>query len=323
MNIVASVHLYPPEHNCGAEWMLHFMLKDLQSKGHNVRVLLHDANKYKVRNNYVFDGIDVFPPNPNVIEGLFNWGHAIFTHLDYTRWTIHTAKLFRKPVFHLIHNSHPYPEIIDAEKNQHIIYNSEWLKELLNYKFSNFIVTPPVDYNYYDVGNEPEKSEYITLINLNENKGGKIFAEIARAMPHKSFLGVLGSYDEQITQTLPNVRYVPNSPNIKQWYAQTRILLMPSKYESWGRTATEAMCSGIPVICSDTPGLKENCEKGGIFIKNRDNVKEWVEAITKLDDKKTYSWASRKAKARSREFDTRKTLDEFEGWFREMVNKYS
>ncbi len=62
MNIVASVHLYPPEHNCGAEWMLHFMLKDLQSKGHNVRVLLHDANKYKVRNNYVFDNIDVFPP---------------------------------------------------------------------------------------------------------------------------------------------------------------------------------------------------------------------------------------------------------------------
>ena len=323
MNIVASIHLYPPQHNCGAEWMIHYILKDLQAKGHHVRVLLHDANKYKIKNNYVFDGIDVFPPNPNVIDGLMRWSNAVFTHLDYTRWTIHTAKLYKKPVFHLIHNSHPYPEIIDAEKNQHIIYNSEWLKELLNYKFSNFIVTPPVDYNYYDVGNEPEKSEYITLINLNENKGGKIFADIARAMPHKSFLGVLGSYDEQITQTLPNVTYVPNSPDIKQWYAQTRILLMPSKYESWGRTATEAMCSGIPVICSDTPGLRENCEKGGIFIKNRDNVKEWVEAITKLDDKKTYSWASRKAKGRSREFETRKTLDEFETWFRESVNKYS
>lgn len=323
MNIVCSIHLYPPSHNCGAEWMLHYMLKDLQSKGHNVRVLLHDANRYKIRNNYVFDGIDVFPPNQSVIDGLFRWGDAIFTHLDYTRWTIHTAKLYRKPVFHLIHNSHPYPEIIDAEKNQHIIYNSEWLKDLLNYKFSNFILTPPVDYNHYDLGNEPEKSEYITLINLNENKGGKIFAEIARAMPHKSFLGVLGSYDEQITQTLPNVKYVANTPDIKQWYAKTRILLMPSKYESWGRTATEAMCSGIPVICTDTPGLKENCEKGGIFIKNRDNVKEWVEAITKLDDKKTYSWASRKAKARSRELNPRKTLDEFESWFREMVNKYS
>ena len=323
MNIVASVHLYPPEHNCGAEWMLHFMLKDLQSKGHNVRVLLHDANKYKIRDNYVFDGIDVFPPNPNVIENLMRWCHAVFTHLDYTRWTIHIAKMYRKPVFHLIHNSHPYPEIIDAEKKQHIIYNSLWLKELLNYNFSNFIVTPPVDYNYYDLENEPEESEYITLINLNENKGGKIFGEIARAMPHKSFLGVLGSYDEQITPNLPNVTYVPNSPDIKQWYAKTRILLMPSKYESWGRTATEAMCSGIPIICTDTPGLKENCDKAGVYIKDRNNVKDWVEAITKLDDKKAYSWASRKAKARSREFDTRKTLDEFETWFRESVNKYN
>jgi len=323
MNIVASVHLYPPEHNCGAEWMLHFMLKDLQAKGHTIRILLHDANKYKIRDNYVFDGIDVFPPNPNVIDGLMRWSDAVFTHLDYTRWTIHTAKMYRKPVFHLIHNSHPYPEIIDAEKKQHIIYNSLWLKELLNYNFSNFIVTPPVDYNYYDLENEPEKSEYITLINLNENKGGKIFGEIARAMPHKSFLGVFGSYDEQITRNLPNVTYVPNSPNIKQWYAKTRILLMPSKYESWGRTASEAMCSGIPVICTDTPGLKENCDKAGIYIKDRSNVKEWVEAITKLDDKKAYSWASRKAKARSREFDTRKILDEFETWFRESVNKYN
>jgi glycosyltransferase involved in cell wall biosynthesis len=299
------------------------MLKNLQSKGHNVRVLLHDANKYKIKNNYVFDGIDVFPPNQNVIEGLMNWAHAVFTHLDYTRWTIHIAKMYKKPVFHLIHNSHPYPEIIDAEKKQHIIYNSLWLKELLNYNFSNFIVTPPVDYNYYDLENEPEKSEYITLINLNENKGGQIFADIARAMPHKSFLGVFGSYDEQITQSLPNVTYVPNSPDIKQWYDKTRILLMPSKYESWGRTASEAMCSGIPVICTDTPGLKENCDKAGIYIKDRNDVKAWVEAISKLDDKKTYSWASRKAKARSREFDTRKTLDEFETWFRESVNKYN
>jgi glycosyltransferase involved in cell wall biosynthesis len=98
---------------------------------------------------------------------------------------------------------------------------------------------------------------------------------------------------------------------------------MPSKYESWGRTATEAMCSGIPIICTDTPGLKENCDKAGVYIKDRNNVKDWVEAITKLDDKKAYSWASRKAKARSREFDTRKTLDEFENWFRESVNKYN
>jgi glycosyltransferase involved in cell wall biosynthesis len=183
-------------------------------------------------------------------------------------------------------------------------------------------MTPPVDYRIYDLKIDPWKNEYITLINTNENKGGKIFEEIARQMPNKRFLGVLGSYDEQLDSKLPNLKLVPNTSNINQYYRQTRILLMPSEYESWGRTATEAMCSGIPVICSEAEGLKENCGTAGIYIKNRNEIKSWVNAINRLDDKKAYEEASRKAKARSREHDPSKALDEFEGWFREMVYKY-
>ena len=322
MNIVASIHLYPPAHNCGAEYMIHYILKHLQSKGHNVRVLLHAANKYRIKNNYVFDGIDVFPPNDNVVDNLMRWGDAIFTHLDYTRWTIAAAKLYKKPVFHLIHNSHPYPEIIHADRIQHIVYNSFWLKDLLNYEWPNFILTPPCDYRIYDLKIDTSKNEFITLINTNENKGGKIFEQIARAMPQKRFLGVLGSYDPQMDVTLPNLKLVPNTADISQYYRQTRILLMPSEYESWGRTATEAMCSGIPVICSTADGLKENCGKAGIYIKDRNDIKSWVKAITELDDAKKYNEASKKAKDRSREHDPSKTLDEFENWLRERVNKY-
>ena len=322
MNILASIHLYPPKHNCGAEYMIHWMLKDLQNKGHQIKVLLHQANHYKIKNNYVFDGIDVFPPQENVIDSLMRWSHAVLTHLDYTKWTIASAALYKKPVFHLIHNSHPYPEIINARHNQHIVYNSLWLKNLLNYQWPNFIMTPPVDYRIYDLQIEPAKNEYITLINTNENKGGKIFEKIAQAMPNKRFLGVLGSYDEQVRGSLPNLKYVPNTSEINQYYRQTRILLMPSEYESWGRTATEAMCSGIPVISSEAEGLKENCGSAGIYIKDRNDIKSWVNAINRLDDKKAYEEASRKAKSRSRDHDPRKALDEFEGWFREMVNKY-
>lgn len=322
MNILASIHLYPPKHNCGAEYMLHWMLKDLQSKGHHVKVLLHQANHYKIKNNYVFDGIDVFPPQDNVIDSLMRWSNVIFTHLDYTRWTIGAAQLYKKPVFHLIHNSHLYPEIVNANTFQHIVYNSLWLKEKLNYKWPNFIMTPPVDYRIYDLGIDPAKNEYITLINTNDNKGGKIFEKIAEAMPNKRFLGVLGSYDEQLNTNIKNLKLVPNTSEIKQYYKQTRILLMPSEYESWGRTATEAMCSGIPVICSEAEGLKENCGKAGIYIKDRNDIKSWVKAITELDNAQKYNEASRKAKARSREHDPRKTLDEFESWVREMVNKY-
>lgn len=302
--------------------MIHGIAKDLIAKGHNVRVLLHQANQYKITNNYCYDGVDVFPPNQNVIENLMRWCDAVFTHLDYTRWTIHAAKMYKKPVFHLIHNSHPYPEIIDAEKPQHIIYNSFWLKDLLNYKFSNFILPPPVDYRHFDLGIDHAKAEYITLINLNKNKGGEIFEQIARAMPNKKFMGVMGSYDEQIIPNLPNVRIVQKSTNIREYYRQTRILLMPSEYESWGMTATEAMSSGIPVICTDTPGLTENCGKAAIYVKNRNDIKAWIKAINELDEEKRYSEASRKAKARAREHDPRKKLDSLEPWIREMVYQY-
>lgn len=322
MNFLLSVHLYPPRHLCGAETMIHGIAKHLISKGHNVRVLLHQANYVRITNNYTFDGVDVFPPNPNVIDGLMRWCDGVFTHLDYTRWTIHTAKMYKKPVFHLIHNSHPYPEIIMAEKEQHIIYNSFWLKDLLNYNFSNFILPPPTDYRFFDLKNDPNKSEYITLINLNKNKGGEIFEQIARAMPNKKFLGVMGSYDEQIIPKLPNVKIVEKSVNIKDYYAMTRILLMPSEYESWGITATEAMSSGIPVISTDTPGLLENCGKAGIYVKKRDDIKAWVKAISDLDDEKKYRECSRKAKERAKEHDPRKKLDELEPWIREKVNQY-
>lgn len=322
MNILASIHLYPPHHNCGAEWMAHHIFKDLQSRGHNIKVLLHQANYYKITNNYNFDGIDVFPPTPAVIQGLFSWADVVVTHLDYTKWTIHMGDMYRKPVFHLIHNVHTYPEIVDARRTQHIVYNANWAKNKLQYKHPDFILTPPVDYRYYDVKKDTSKNPYITLINLNENKGGVIFLQIAEAMPHKQFLGVLGSYDKQVTKQLPNIKYVANTTDIRQHYEKTRILLMPSDFESWGRTATEAMCSGIPVISSKADGLVENCGKAGIYVENRDDVNEWVEAISKLDDEKAYAAASKKAKARSREHDPKEKLNEFASWFQEKVQQY-
>ena len=105
MNILFSIHLYPPMHNCGAEYMAHSIAKHLQSKGHQVKVLLHQANHYRITNNYTFDGVDVFPPNQNVIDGLMRWSNAVITHLDYTHWTIGVTNLYKKPLFNLIHNS--------------------------------------------------------------------------------------------------------------------------------------------------------------------------------------------------------------------------
>ena len=320
MNILNSIHLYPPQHLCGAEFMIHAVNKELK-KTNDVRVLLHQANQYRIKNHYIYDGIDVFPPDQILTDKLINWSDAIFTHLDYTRWSIGMAAMFRKPLFHLIHNTHTYEEIVQAEKPQFIVYNSNWAKGLLNYNHESFVLYPPCDWRYYDCVDNSIDNEFITLINLNDNKGGDLLYEIAELLPHKEFLGVKGSYDEQCLKTMSNVTILDKQLDIREVYKRTRILIMPSKYESWGRTATEAMCSGIPVICTETGGLAENCGASGIYVER--TAAAYALAIEKLDNQKLYIRATKKCKERSRELDPALQLAELAEWVKNKTYEFT
>jgi glycosyltransferase involved in cell wall biosynthesis len=297
--ILWSIHLYPPEHNCGSEYVAHNINKYLISKGHHVRVLLQQANMHKIEVPYMWEGVEVMPPSGQL--DAYRWADVICTHLDYTQFTILMADGAKRPLVHFVHNDTPYSSIQNAMRGSHVVYNSEWVKQRLNYKWPSLVVTPPCDCDQYNVCETPEDNEYITLISLNENKGGNILYKIAAAMPEKKFLGVVGSYDHQIIKECSNVTIVPNTPDILSVYRKTRTLIMPSAYESWGRTATEAMCSGIPVVCTETPGLKENCNYAGMYIKDRNNIAEWVRMIRKLDKKEEYKKHSELSRKRAQE----------------------
>ena len=262
-------------------------------------------------------------------SGLFNKVDAVFCQLDTTKETI---KLSSKPIFYVQHNTFSYPSV---ENNQmvNVIANSEHGAKQFPFH-DTFILPPPVDPDYYQV----ERGDAITLINCNENKGGKIFHEIAKRMPDKKFIQVIGSYGTQFI-SVPHTKVIPNLDNkpqinglgalnnvevvqtqqdIRDVYKRTKILLMPSLYESWGRTATEAMCSGIPVIASPTIGLKENIGIGGIFVE-RDNIQGWMKEIRKLDGKKEYEEASNYAKQRAKELNPKKKLEQLNNWIKKKV----
>lgn len=270
MKILWNIHLYPPSHNCGSEYVAHHVSKFLISKGHQVRVILQ---RYKGV-IYDYEGVEVFPSTANTHA--FDWCDIMMTHLDFTQDSIVRAMTSHKPLVHFIHNDIPYQCIKSGIRGQYIVYNSDWIANSIGYQWPSITLHPPCDKNYYAVNDDPINSEYITLISLNERKGGYLFAKIAEAMPDRKFIGVIGSYDnpgpmglnqQQIANMMPgNVTIIPNSPDILSIYKQTRVLLMPSDYESWGRTATEAMCNGIPIICTPTPGLKENCGDAGYFV---------------------------------------------------------
>lgn len=290
MKILAFVHGYPPVHNAGAEWMLHSMLKHAVQNGADAEVLLPISDMKP----YTLEGVrvdrDVFQEAREKIKKC----DLVISHLDRFGKATNMCDFYGKPLVLIVHNSHIYFGM-DREK-KYAIYNSMFTSG--GYKVPSIIVHPPVSREDY----KTKPGKLVTLINLFEPKGGKVLQQIAAEMPDTKFMGVKGGYGHQEMGSLANVKYEDNTPEMKKLYAKTRILLMPSSYESYGRVAVEAMASGIPVIAHPTPGLKECLQGAGIFC-DRTDIKSWVSEIKRLEDPAEYKKASAAALKRSDEID--------------------
>jgi glycosyltransferase involved in cell wall biosynthesis len=111
----------------------------------------------------------------------------------------------------------------------------------------------------------------------------------------------------------PNLEYIENSPNMADVYARTGILIQPSKYESYGKAACEAMSQGIPVVCTDTPGLREALNGAGIFVER--TASAYKKAIEKIDiEKQQIKLAKRTAELVEQSKNDLQTLNEFVQW---------
>src|SRR5688572_5526951 len=128
MKILFSIHLFPPKHLCGAEIYALNIIKHLQSKGHECRVLLHQAATFNIKVPYEYDGIWV-DGNKGTMDQ-YTWADVLVTHLDYTHKTIMIGKIINKPVICIVHNTHPYQSIQNTP-DLFIVYNSAEAKRIL------------------------------------------------------------------------------------------------------------------------------------------------------------------------------------------------
>jgi glycosyltransferase involved in cell wall biosynthesis len=201
------------------------------------------------------------------------------------------------------------------------VFNSKSLRSLRNdiEEKSIRIIRPPVDYRNY-IADRTVPPKYVTLSNVNENKGGKLLVKLAKALPELEFQGIIGGYREQIVdKTLPNLKYIQHTTQIKDVYAKTWVLIMPSKEETWGRTAIEAMSSGIPVIVNPTPGLRECCQDAAIYC-DRDDLQGWVQILRRLKhDREMYNAQSVTSYQHARSLDPTHELNEMEEWISKQV----
>lgn len=293
------------------------MLSALVLRGHDVDVCLsrqHDVS-------YYLDGVHVWPGRDP--KTLLADADVIVSHLECTPAASLLGRWNNVPVVHVLHNTMQITrDWAVAGGPALVVANSEWM--LADYTAAlgdampqAIVCRPPVQARQYAT----TPGDRITLINLRRmeqspggmvmGKGSEVFWALAGRMPDMQFLGVTGGYGGQDIRDLPNVEILDHVPHHRMRdlvYARTRVLLMPSSYESYGRTAVEAYASGIPVIANPTPGLVEACGAAGLFA-DRGNVDRWEDILRWLQHPQVYADASAAALDRSAQLDPAEDLN--------------
>jgi len=283
VRIIAYTNLYLPDCMAGAQTMLRDLLKPLSAAGHEVEVMIHRPSRTFLP--YEWDGLKVTPYNGNRRQALRVLPQAdlIVTMLEATDRAAAIAEIADVPIVQLIHNDRWGTVDRLRMRCDLAVFNSDWVRAALSKDTHSraIVVRPPVDPDDY----RTSPGEKVTLVNLWADKGAEVFYHCAKALPDVQFVGVLGGYGQQVIEEHPNVELMQQTADMREVYTQTRVLLMPSTYESWGRCAVEAAVSGIPTIAHPTPGLSESLSWAGTFV-DRADLDVWVDSVALLQKRK-------------------------------------
>ncbi|GJQ31278.1 MAG: hypothetical protein HBSAPP04_01170 [Ignavibacteriaceae bacterium] len=175
--------------------------------------------------------------------------------------------------------------------------NHEVLKKL---KLSNIITLP----NFYDDSvffymEKCRKDEIFRILSvggLNYVKGHDILLMALKEVKFKYELILVGEgplmaeYTKFAKEHSINVCFVgtKSQKEIKELLSISDLFVMPSRSESFGIAAIEALATGTPVIAASTGGLRENILDGSNgFLFSVESVGELVKAIEKAA---SYNW---------------------------------
>ena len=304
MLVAAVLPLYVPDSRIGAWLSTHECLKALVAAGQTVRVCAFLAKG----DPYEFEGVEVWR-GQNHLEAVVASADVVVSHhgdngvapVLAKQRGIPSVRIFNADVAKVSKRN------VRANPPDLSVFVAEWMRDDMALN-GRTVVVPSV---VWPDEHRATPGDRVTLVNLCDDKGGKVFERLARQMPDVQFLGVRGGYGVQREPRLPNVEYVGPTEDMKNdVWARTRILLMPSVREASGRAGIEALVSGIPVVCHPTPGLLETQGENGIFA-DRDDTKAWMVAIRWLSDPEVWAEKSQEALVRSAELDPRIGLERF------------
>lgn len=275
--VVALSHGYPPEWNMGGEVSLHRMLQITDGEKHVLT---------KTHMPYTFEGVEVHKINAVDVLNIRTDAKPIARQLselkanvvigqnELSLAAVRAARMVEAVSVVSVHTPPRYGSNIMEALSQAdcAVYNTrtsaiEWGEP------EAMVVHPPIS-------PLPEKTytkgDAYTLLSSLRNKGVETVIELAKRYKDKRFIIVRSPAEpthglanlETIVKDIPNIELKPRvaPEEVEEYFKQTRILLVPSRYETYGMSAIEAAGYGIPTVHVDTPHVREGIGDGAILV---------------------------------------------------------
>jgi hypothetical protein len=307
MTVVALSHGYPPLWNMGGEVSLHRSMMAVKGE----RVVLTNTQA-----EYYIDGIRVAQINtPNVLDIKADPtpiakqlkdinARVVIAQNELSLPAVLAAQEAGAVSIVNVHTPPKYGKGIRAGVvyADYAVYNTETSARQWG-EPGAIVVHPPI--NPLPEKTAPTGDAYTVLSSL-VNKGVEVVLELAKLYPNKRFIIVRSPAEpthglsdiEERASLLPNVELHPRvHPNdVHKYFEQTRILLVPSRYETYGMSAIEAAGYGIPTVHFDTPHVREGIGDAAVLVSPL-SVKETANGIDLIEN--NYESYSEKARARA------------------------
>ena len=305
MTLIALSHGYPPLWNMGGEVSLHRTLVAARGK----KIVLTATDK-----PYTFEGVRVekidtpnvldikSAPGPIAQQAKNLGGSIIVGQNELSLAAVGVANLIDAVSIVNVHTPPQYGNgIREAMRlTDYAIYNTEVAAREWG-EPNALVVHPPINAM---PTNTSTKGDAYTLLSSLRNKGVETVLELAKIYPDKRFIIVRSPAEpthglpdiEARAALLPNVELHPRVPpeEVDKYLKQTRILLVPSRYETYGMSAIEAAGYGIPTVHVDTPHVREGIGDGAILVPGL-NVEATAQGIETIErNYEAYSLNARK-----------------------------
>jgi glycosyltransferase involved in cell wall biosynthesis len=142
---------------------------------------------------------------------------------------------------------------------------------------------------------------------ISPEKNVAMAVACAKAMPDAGFVIVGDGKQRDIMELMAsklkrrNIHFLGRRGDPERFYPAFDVLLLPSIVEGVPLVALEAMTAGTPVVASDVGAVSEIVQDGhnGFLVWNPGQLRLFVEAIARLQDKKLWRSFSKAAKEKA------------------------